>query len=133
MRDGTPDCRDVIHHQDFCHAALLQLSHQGCQTGPTSILTALTLRYGQGLEKEVSNTQVKDMEKHMDLDLPPLTAEQFTKLGMPHIAYMRPILVGKSRGFAVCSADGRTIDVAPTIEEAAFSADQHELLLVAVH
>lgn len=63
----------------------------------------------------------------------PLTPEQFANLGLPRVAYLSPILVGDERGFAVHAADGRTIDVAPSIEQAAIAAGQHELLLVAVH
>lgn len=50
-----------------------------------------------------------------------------------YLTYIRPIQMGESIGYAVCSEDGSQLAVFATPEAAFFSARQHNLIPMRVH
>lgn len=76
-----------------------------------------------------------------DVDLPrtkvvgirTLTADDFVRLGLGHIAYVRPILLNGTAAFAIHAADGTQMAVAAGREVAIAAIRQHEMEPLAVH
>lgn len=49
------------------------------------------------------------------------------------LTYIRPVVVGEGKGYAVCTEDGVQLAVFGSHEAAFFSARQHNLTPVSVH
>jgi len=62
-----------------------------------------------------------------------LTAEQLAKLGVAQIAYVKPVEVNGSHGFAIHAADGTPMAMAQDREIAIAAILQHEMYPVSVH
>lgn len=63
-----------------------------------------------------------------------ITPEALGTLGLPMIAYVKPIELGQGqKGFGIFSANGEQVGVAPTRETAFIAVRQHELHPVSVH
>lgn len=77
---------------------------------------------GQGAEKHVGNADVRN-----------LSAAQFAQLGVPELAYVRPIMVDGSMAFGIFAADGSAMAVAPEYDLAVAAIVQHEMCPAAVH
>ena len=62
-----------------------------------------------------------------------LTPADFGRLGLGHIAYVRPILVNGSAAFSIHAADGTQMAVAEGMEVAVAAIRQHEMEPLALH
>lgn len=49
------------------------------------------------------------------------------------VAYIRPIMTDRGKGYAVCSADGDKLAIFATQDAAFFAAKQHDLDPVLIH
>lgn len=62
-----------------------------------------------------------------------LTPEAFVRLGLGHIAYVRPILVNGAAAVAIHAADGTQMAVAPDLQVAWAAIRQHEMEPLSLH
>jgi len=62
-----------------------------------------------------------------------LTPADFSRLGLGHIAYVRPILLNGAAAFAIHAADGTQMAVAAGLEVAVAAIRQHEMEPLALH
>jgi hypothetical protein len=67
------------------------------------------------------------------IDVRHMTSSQFAQLGMPMIAYVKPVMVNGDSAFAIHGADGSPMGMAPGLEVAIAAVLQHEMLAVRVH
>ncbi|HUN44494.1 MAG TPA: DUF1150 family protein [Acetobacteraceae bacterium] len=67
------------------------------------------------------------------VDVRKLSPEQFAQLGMAKLAYVKPVIVNGSAGFAIHAADGTPMAVAADREVAIAAIVQHEMLPALVH
>ena len=67
------------------------------------------------------------------VDVRKLSAEQFAQLGVSHLAYVKPVVINGSNGFAIHAADGTPMAVAGDREVAIAAIVQHEMLPALVH
>ena len=67
------------------------------------------------------------------VDIRNMTASQFAQLGMPLIAYVKPVVVNGDNAFAIHGADGSPMGMAPGLDVAMAAVLQHEMLAVRVH
>jgi hypothetical protein len=66
-------------------------------------------------------------------DVRHLSEQQLAVLGLPHIAYLRPVMIDGVQGFAIHAADGTPMAVAGNRDVAVAAVVQHEMLPVSVH
>lgn len=76
------------------------------------------------------NTQ---KEKHAVRNLPIPTPEQLAALGVGGLAYVRPVIVNGQTAYAIFSADGQQIGLAPNRPLADAAIVQHEMIPLSVH
>jgi len=67
------------------------------------------------------------------VDVRKLSPEQFAQLGMAKLAYVKPVIVNGSAGFAIHAADGTPMALAPDRDVAIAAIVQHEMLPAMVH
>jgi hypothetical protein len=67
------------------------------------------------------------------VDVRKLSAEQFAQLGMTHVAYVKPVIVNGTAGFAIHAADGTPMAVAADRDVAIAAIVQHEMMPALVH
>lgn len=67
------------------------------------------------------------------LDVRSLTAEQLARLGVSQIAYVKPVVLNGTHGFAIHAADGTPMAMAPDRDVAVAAILQHEMYPVSVH
>jgi len=67
------------------------------------------------------------------LDIRHLTDDQLARLGMPRIAYVKPVIVNGVHGFAIHAADGTAMGLAEDKETAVAAILDHEMFAVWVH
>ena len=67
------------------------------------------------------------------VDVRKLSPEQFAQLGMTHVAYVKPVIVNGTTGFAIHAADGTPMAVADDRDVAIAAIVQHEMLPALVH
>ena len=67
------------------------------------------------------------------VDIRNMPASQFAQLGMPLIAYVKPVVVNGDNAFAIHGADGSPMGMAPGLDVAMAAVLQHEMLAVRVH
>jgi len=67
------------------------------------------------------------------LDIRSLSAEQLAMLGVSQIAYVKPVVVNGTHGFAIHAADGTPMAVAGDRDVAVAAILQHEMRAVSVH
>ena len=63
----------------------------------------------------------------------PIPPQEFTALGMQHLAYVKPITVNDQVMFAIHAADGTQMAVLPDRHVAEAAVRQNELEPVSVH
>jgi hypothetical protein len=84
-----------------------------------------------------SNSQTDQIEGmdagHVGIDIRHMTEQQLAALGVSHIAYIKPIRVDGSQGFAIHAADGTPMAVAGDREVAVAAVLQHEMHPLSVH
>ncbi len=66
-------------------------------------------------------------------DIRHLSELQLARLGLSQIAYVRPMVVDGTQGFAIHAADGTTMAVAPDEATAIAAIMQHEMVPLTVH
>lgn len=66
-------------------------------------------------------------------DLRHMTAEQLGQLGVPDMAYIKPMLMNGAEVFAIHAADGSPMAVATERDMAIAAVVQHEMLPALVH
>ena len=62
-----------------------------------------------------------------------ITPEAFALLGMPELAYVRPVMTPEGQLFGIFSASGEQVGVAENADVAFAAARQHGLEPVCVH
>jgi hypothetical protein len=67
------------------------------------------------------------------VDVRKLSPEQFAQLGMTHVAYVKPVIVNGSSGFAIHAADGTPMALADNRDVAIAAIVQHEMMPALVH
>jgi len=67
------------------------------------------------------------------MSLRDLSPEQFEQLGMPHVAYFKPVLVKGQRVYAIHNADGTPMGMAADRDVAIQVALEHDLQPIWVH
>ncbi|MCK8783056.1 DUF1150 domain-containing protein [Roseomonas sp. NAR14] len=77
--------------------------------------------------------QTETPEGAQRLALKSLSPQDFARLGVQQIAYIRPVVVDGNRAIAIHAADGTPIGAAPNAELAVAAIIQHELAPVLVH
>jgi len=76
------------------------------------------------------NTQ---KEKTQARDVPVPTPEQLAALGLGGLAYVRPVSVNGLTAYAIFSADGQQIGLAPSRPLADAAILQHDMIPLSVH
>jgi len=66
-------------------------------------------------------------------DVRHMTADQLGALGMSHIAYVKPVVVNGTAGFAIHAADGTPMALAGDRDLAIAAIVQHEMVPAQVH
>ncbi len=66
-------------------------------------------------------------------DLRSLSPEQLGKLGVTQVAYVKPVVVNGTAGFAIHAADGTPMALAGDRAVAVAAINQHEMHAVSVH
>jgi hypothetical protein len=69
----------------------------------------------------------------MMVDVRKLSQEQFAQLGMARVAYVKPVIVNGTTGFAIHAADGTPMAITPDRDVAIAAIVQHEMLPAMVH
>ncbi len=67
------------------------------------------------------------------VDIRNMTAEQLGQLGMSQIAYVKPVIVNGSVGYAIHAANGLPMGLAEDRDVAIAAVIQHEMMPVPVH
>ncbi len=67
------------------------------------------------------------------IDIRKLTPEQLAELGMPHLAYIKPVFMNGTAAFAIHAADGSPMAMATDCELAIAAIVQHEMMPAMVH
>ena len=66
-------------------------------------------------------------------DIRHLTEVELARLGMSQIAYVRPIQLNGTAGFAIHAADGTPMAVTEELSAAVAAIVQHDMIAVPVH
>lgn len=66
-------------------------------------------------------------------DIRTLSPEQLGKLGVAQVAYVKPVVVNGTAGFAIHAADGTPMAMAGDRAVAVAAINQHEMHAVSVH
>jgi hypothetical protein len=67
------------------------------------------------------------------LDVRNMSQEQFAQLGMARVAYVKPVIVNGTAGFAIHAADGTPMALTEDRDVAIAAIVQHEMLPAMVH
>jgi hypothetical protein len=67
------------------------------------------------------------------VDVRRLTEEQFAQLGLAKLAYVKPVIIDGTAGFAIHAADGTPMALAPDRDLAMAAIVQHEMVAALVH
>ena len=67
------------------------------------------------------------------LDIRHLSVEQLAQLGVSQLAYVKPIVMNGTAGFAIHAADGTPMAVANDRDVAIAAIMQHEMVAASVH
>lgn len=67
------------------------------------------------------------------LDIRAMSPEQFAQFGVTKVAYVKPVIVNGTAGFAIHAADGTPMAIADNRELALAAIVQHEMVPVLVH
>jgi hypothetical protein len=80
-----------------------------------------------------NDTDMQTVANTVTVDVRHMTPDQFAQLGMPMIAYVKPVIVNGGNAFAIHGADGTPMGMAPGLDVAIAAVLQHEMLAVRVH
>lgn len=67
------------------------------------------------------------------VDIRRLSPTQLAQLGVSELAYVKPVLANGEPAFAIHSADGTPMAIAPQLDIALVAIRQHEMVPVLVH
>jgi hypothetical protein len=67
------------------------------------------------------------------IDIRHITASQLAQLGVSQLAYVKPVLMDGTPAYAIHSADGTPMAVAPELDLALAAIRQHEMIPVSLH
>jgi hypothetical protein len=67
------------------------------------------------------------------VDIRKLTTEQLAQLGMTQIAYVKPVMLNGTQGYAIHAANGLPMGLAEDRDVAIAAVLQHEMVPVPVH
>ncbi len=67
------------------------------------------------------------------VDIRKLTTDQLAQLGVSHIAYVKPVVVNGTSGYAIHAANGLPMGLAEDRDVAIAAVLQHEMVPVPVH
>jgi hypothetical protein len=67
------------------------------------------------------------------VDIRRLSPRQLAELGVAELAYVKPVLNDGTLAFAIHSADGKPMAIAPELEVALAAIRQHEMVPLLVH
>jgi len=67
------------------------------------------------------------------VDIRSLSEEQFAQLGLAKLAYVKPVIVNGTAGFAIHAADGTPMALAEDRNVAIAAIVQHEMMPALVH
>jgi len=67
------------------------------------------------------------------IDIRHISESQLAQLGVSQLAYVKPVLMNGTRAYAIHSADGTPMAVAPELDLAFAAIRQHEMIPVPVH
>ncbi|HEY8289923.1 MAG TPA: DUF1150 family protein [Acetobacteraceae bacterium] len=67
------------------------------------------------------------------IDIRSLSEEQLARLGVSQVAYVKPVIVNGTQGFAIHAADGTPMAVAGDRDVAIAAILQHEMQPLSVH
>lgn len=67
------------------------------------------------------------------IDIRAMSPEQFAQLGVTKVAYVKPVIVNGTAGYAIHAADGTPMAIADNREVALAAIVQHEMVPVLVH
>ncbi len=76
---------------------------------------------------------ISKVSKVEQVDIRNLTPEQLGELGMPDVAYIKPVFLNGAAAFAIHAADGSPMAMATDCELAIAAIVQHEMLPAMVH
>jgi len=85
------------------------------------------------MNTESSNSAGSEANETVQIDIRALSAEQLAMLGVSQIAYVKPVFVNGTHGFAIHAADGTPMAMAGDREIAVAAILQHEMHAVSVH
>lgn len=80
-----------------------------------------------------NDTDTQTVGNTVTIDVRHMSPSQFAQLGMPMIAYVKPVVVNGGNAFAIHGADGTPMGMAPGLDVAIAAVLQHEMLAVRVH
>ena len=66
-------------------------------------------------------------------DLRKMTQDQLAQLGVPDLAYIKPVIMNGTAAFAIHAADGSPMAVATERDMAIAAVVQHEMMPALVH
>jgi hypothetical protein len=86
-------------------------------------------------ENEDTETyEIQDTKINLgSFDIRHMTTDQLGALGVSHIAYVKPVIVNGTTGFAIHAADGTPMALAGDRATAMAAIMQHEMLPLSVH
>jgi len=67
------------------------------------------------------------------VDIRTMSPDEFAQFGVTKLAYVKPVIVNGTQGFAIHAADGTPMAIADNRELALAAIVQHELVPVLVH
>jgi hypothetical protein len=67
------------------------------------------------------------------IDIRHLSASQLAQLGVSELAYVKPVLMNGALAYAIHSADGTPMALAPQLDLAMTAIRQHEMVPMLVH
>jgi hypothetical protein len=67
------------------------------------------------------------------VDIRTMSPEQFAQFGVTKVAYVKPVIVNGTAGFAIHAADGTPMAIADNCEVALAAIVQHEMVPALVH
>ena len=81
---------------------------------------------------ETDETRNDEAGRVVAFDIRHLSAEQFGKLGVSQIAYVKPVIVNGAAAFAIHAADGTPMAIAADQALAVAAIVQHEMVAALV-
>ena len=85
------------------------------------------------MNDETNDSVANETPAVASFDIHHLSVEQLAKLGVSQIAYVKPVFVNGTHGFAIHAADGTPMAIAGDRDVAMAAILQHEMVAAQVH